>query len=149
MMLAYEAAASEIHLWTAWYALRRGEDSGKMIANTPDTEFLRLVSGTHQINKAFERAGISVNDKCAWLVMLPDLELGGEFGDFSIPPDSYNDGTEEAIRLIERIGGSLIPNRPIPSTIGLERIGAESFEGANIAEIEDFFLGHIALSDLK
>jgi len=149
MMLAYEAAASEVHLWTAWYALRRNESSGEMVAKTPDAEFLRLVSGTRQINKAFERAGIAIDDKCAWIVMLPDSELGGDFGEFSIPLESYNETTEEAIRLIEHFGGSLMPNRPTPTSSGLERIGSGYLEGANIEEIEDFFLSHLALSDLR
>jgi len=148
-MLAYEAAASEVHLWTAWYALRRNESSGEMVAKTPDAEFLRLVSGTRQINKAFERAGIAIDDKCAWIVMLPDSELGDDFGEFSIPLESYNETTEEAIRLIEHLGGSLMPNRPTPTSSGLERIGSGYLEGANIEEIEDFFLSHLALSDLR
>ena len=50
--------------WTAWYALRN-EISGEMVAKTADTEFLRLISGTRQINKAFERSGISVGDEKA------------------------------------------------------------------------------------
>jgi len=148
-MLAYEAAASEIHLWTAWYSLRRSEHYGEMVAKTPDAEFLRLVSGTRQINKAFERAGIAVDDERAWIVMLPDSELGDEFGDYSIPLDSYNDATEEAFRLIEHLGASLIPNRPTPSTSGLERIGSDYSQESNNSEIEDFFLSHIALSDLR
>jgi len=149
MMVAFEAAASEVHLWTAWYALRRRENSGEMIAKTPDAEFLRLVSGTRQINKAFERAGIVSGDRRAWIVMLPDSDLGGGFGDYSIPRESYNDSTDQAIRLIEHLGGTLIPKRPVPSTRGLERIGSASGDSSDIIELEDLFLSHIALSDLK
>ena len=149
MILAYEAVASEIHLWTAWYALRKSEDSGEMVAKTPDAEFLRLISGTRQINKAFERAGVAVDDECAWIVMLPDSEIGDGFGEFSIPLESYNDATEEAIRLIEHLGGLLMPSRPTPSTSGLERIGADYPRKSSITEIEDCFLSHIALSDLR
>jgi len=149
MILAYEAVASEIHLWTAWYALRESEDSGEMVAKTPDAEFLRLISGTRQINKAFERAGVAVDDECAWIVMLPDSEIGDGFGEFSIPLESYNDATEEAIRLIEHLGGSLMPSRPTPSTSGLERIGSDYSSESSITEIEDCFLSHIALSDLR
>jgi tRNA threonylcarbamoyladenosine modification (KEOPS) complex Cgi121 subunit len=149
MILAYEAVASEIHLWTAWYALRKSEDSGEMVAKTPDAEFLRLISGTRQINKAFERAGVAVDDECAWIVMLPDSEIGDGFGEFSIPLESYNDATEEALRLIEHLGGSLMSNRPTPSTSGLERIGSGYPGESSITEIEDCFLSHIALSDLR
>lgn len=149
MMLAYEAAASEMHLWTAWYALRRNEDSDEMVAKTPDTEFLRLISGTRQINRAFERAGIALDDKCAWIVLLPDSDLGGGFGEYSIPLDSYNEATDDAFRLIEQIGAKLIPNRPIPSTDGLKRIGCNHRKDSVISEIEEGFLSHIALSNLR
>ena len=149
MLLAYDAAASEVHLWTAWYALRRNEDAGEMVSKTPDAEFLRLVSGTRQINKAFERAGIAIDDECAWVVMLPDSDLGGDFGDFSIPLESYNSATEEGVRLIEILGGTLMPNRPTPTSSGLTRIGSGCMEGANISEMEGLFLSHLALSDLR
>ena len=120
-----------------------------MVAKTPDAEFLRVISGTRQINKAFERSGIAVGDECAWVVMLPDSDLGEDFGDFSIPLESYNSSTEEGIRLVEILGGSLLPKRPTPTSSGLSRIGADCMEGANTAEIEDFFLSHLALSDLR
>ena len=149
MMLAYDAAASEVHLWTAWYALRKNEVSGEMVAKTPDAEFLRLVSGTRQINKAFERAGIAIDDNCAWIVMLPDSEIGDGFGEFSIPLEIYNESTDEAIGLIEHLGGSLMTNRPTPTAGGLVRIGADCLEGAKIMEIEDLFMSHLALSDLR
>ena len=48
-LLAHDIVASEVHLWTAWYALRRKEERGETIARTPDVEILRLISGTHQI----------------------------------------------------------------------------------------------------
>ena len=149
MLLASEAAASEMHLWTAWYALRRNEISGEMVAKTADTEFLRLISGTRQINKAFERSGISVGDEKAWIVMLPDSELGVGFGEFSIPLDTFNDSNEDAIRLIEHLRGSLVPERPIPTIEGLMRIGSEYRIDSKISDIEGAFLTHLSLSSLK
>ena len=149
MMLSYEAAASEVHLWTAWYALRSREISGKMIAKTPDTEFLRLIAGTRQINKAFDRAGIALGDIRAWIILLPDSDLGEEFGDYQIPLECYNDSTEDAIRLIEHLNGSLISKRPVASRNGLEKIGSEIGEISGSLQLEDLFLRNIALSDLK
>ena len=55
LMVNYDVLASEVHLWNAWYSLRCNERTEKMVAKTPDTEFIRLLSGTHQINKAFEK----------------------------------------------------------------------------------------------
>ena len=146
---AREAAASEVHLWTAWHAMRGNEESGSMVAKTPDTEFMRLLSGTHQINRAFERAGVAVGDEAAWVVFLPDFGLGEGFGDFSIPPQTYNDNSEEAIRLIEHLGGSLLAKRPVPSLAGLERVGASYPEDPSFPQMEEAFLGHTALSDLR
>ena len=149
LLVSFESIASEVHLWTAWYALRRNEDSEDMIANTPDTEFLRIVSGTHQINRAFERAGISVGDEKCWIVYLPADSLGEGFGDFVIPPGSYNQSSEEAAKLIEHLGGAILAKRPIPSIRGLERIGYVPVRDMSIQEMEVGFLSHMALSDLR
>ncbi len=149
LMLAFDAAASEVHLWTTWYALRGNEDAGSMIAKTPDTEFLRMISGTHQINRAFERAGISKGDEKAWILMLPDFKIGEKFGDCSIPMDCYNGYSEEASKLIEHLGGSLVPRRPTPSIDGLERIGFSPKRDMSFTEMEEAFLSHVALSDLR
>jgi len=44
LLLAFDVAASERHLWTAWYSTKRNEKNGKMIANSMDAEFIRLSS---------------------------------------------------------------------------------------------------------
>ena len=49
LLLAYDVAASEKHLWTAWYSMKRNQLKGKMVANSPDAEFLRIIAGTHQV----------------------------------------------------------------------------------------------------
>ena len=49
LLLAFDVAASEKHLWTAWYSMKRNQIKGKMIANSPDAEFLRIIAGTHQV----------------------------------------------------------------------------------------------------
>ena len=149
LLLAFDAAASEIHLWTAWYKLRTNENDGCMVAKTPETEFLRLISGTNQINRAFERAGISKGDKKAWIVMLPSLKIGEGFGDFSIPIDCYNDSFEDASKLIEHLGGSLVAKRPTPTSKGLKRIGFFSEISMDISQMEKAYLSHMALSDVR
>ena len=149
LLLAFDAAASEIHLWTAWYNLRSNENAGSMVAKTPDTEFLRLISGTKQINRAFERAGISKGDEEAWIVMLPKLEIGGGFGDFSIPMDCYNNSHLEASNLIEHLGGSLVAKRPKPTSKGLKRIGFLSEISMDILQMEKAYLSHMALCNVR
>ena len=149
LLVSFDSIASEVHLWTAWYALRRNEDSEEMIANTPDTEFLRILSGTHQINRAFERAGISVGDERCWMIYLPEDDLGGGFGEFVIPSESYNQSSEEATKLIELLGATMLAKRPIPSIRGLERIGYNPSMELTVREMELGFLSHMALSDLR
>jgi hypothetical protein len=149
LMTSYEAIASEAHLWTTWYSLRRNEESGEMIAKTPDAEFLRIIAGTHQINKAFERAGLTVGDENGWIISLPDWQIGDGFGDFEIPRSSYNDRNADANRLIEHIEATLIPRRPFPTKSGLDRIGAEYPIDLKPEMMEGAFLSHAALSDLR
>ena len=52
LLLAFDVAASERHLWTAWYSTKRNQKNGKMVANSVDAEFIRLIAGTHQVKIA-------------------------------------------------------------------------------------------------
>ena len=150
LLVAFEVVASEVHLWTTWYALKRGEESGSMVANSPDAEFLRLISGTHQISKAFERAGLRERDVAAWIVALPEAAPGEEFGGYEIPKTSYIDMSLEADRLIEHLGGLLMPKRPVPSEQGLLRLGVKSEKsGLPLWRIEEYYMSHMALSDMR
>ena len=45
LLLGYPAAVSERHLWATWLALRERVISEKMISNSLDGEFLRLIAG--------------------------------------------------------------------------------------------------------
>ncbi len=149
LLLSYHAACSEIRLWTAWAALRRREDSGRMIARSPDAEFLRLISGTRQINVAFERAGVSKGDETAWIVHLPDYEHGEGFGETEIHRSAYSDNDLWATRLKEHLGASLLAKRPIPTEEGLNRLGALSrAESIEASALENAFLTHTALADM-
>ncbi len=155
LLLAFDAAASEVHLWTVWHALRRRELRDDMVGNSVDTEFLRLISGTHQIKTAFERAGLRSGDESAWIVFLP--EFGGENpyitngGDaLEIPRESYNEATLEAERLILHLKSNLIPSRPFPSRSGLERLGiAKDSATTQTLDLEAAHLAHAAMSDLQ
>ena len=149
LLASFESIASEVHLWSSWYSMRKAENSGEMIAKTPDTELLRIVSGTHQINKAFERAGLAVGDERAWVVFLPDFEIGEGFAEFEIPRSTYNEKNADAERLVEQLGTTLITRRPIPTQAGLERIGADYSEGISSSMMEGSFISHMALSNLR
>ncbi len=155
LLLAFDAAASEVHLWTTWHALRRRELRGDMVGNSVETEFLRLISGTHQIKTAFERAGLRSGDNSAWIVYLPEFggndpyQASAEEG-VEIPRETYNEATIEAERLMLHLKSDLIPQRPIPTENGLRRVGATSnSENLSIPELETRFLAHASMSDLQ
>ena len=147
LLLAFDVAASEKHLWTAWYSMKRNQIKRKMIANSPDAEFLRIIAGTHQVRIAFENAGIRNSDHSAWIIRLPDIELSPKVEDNLINREVYNNHELEAIYLIERMNGSLISQRPNPTLEGLKRIVYEN----TIIEsksLEECFLLHLVSSNL-
>lgn len=155
LLLAFDAAASELHLWTVWHALRRRELRDDMVGNGVDTEFLRLISGTHQIKTAFERAGLRRGDGKAWIVHLP--QFGGEDpfnldaeDVVAVPRETYNEMTIEAERLILHLKSDMIPKRPVPTKDGLDRIGATLPTTKDVgSKLESGFLAHAAMADLQ
>lgn len=86
----------------------------------------------------------------AWIVSLPEAALGEEFGGYEIPRTSYIDMSLEADRLIEHLGGLLMPKRPVPSEQGLLRLGVKSEKsGLPLWRIEEYYMSHMALSDMR
>ena len=148
LILSDEVAASEAHLWTVWYSTRKREIEGTMVARDVTAEFLRILSGTRQIGLAIERAGLRSGDTKAWVIHLPDIEIGGGLEELSIPRSTYNDSDEEATRIQEHLGAKLIASRPIPKNSGLTRIGAIS-EGEDVSsgDIESRFILHATMAD--
>tara|TARA_Y100000768_G_scaffold366470_1_gene328657 strand:- start:391 stop:957 length:567 start_codon:yes stop_codon:yes gene_type:complete len=147
-LLAEEIVASEVHLWTSWYALRRREERKEMIARTPDVEILRLISGTHQIKSAFQRAGVKKGDERAWIIYIPKTEEL-DIEEIKIERQIYSNKDDDARKLAEFIDAKIIPRRPMPIVNGLERIGIEgNFTNLNYSQIEDLFLTHMSLSEL-
>jgi hypothetical protein len=148
LMLSDEVACSEAHLWTVWYSTRKREVEGTMVARDVTAEFLRILSGTRQIGLAIDRAGLREGDSRAWVMHLPEIDIGGSLEGLSIPRSTYNDSDEEATRIQEHLGVKLVASRPIPTNSGLIRIGAIS-EGVNvgIGDIESRFILHAAMAD--
>lgn len=146
-LLAFDAAASEKHLWTAWYSMRRNQKNNKMIAKSPDAEFIRLIAGTHQVKIAFNNAGIRTGDNFVWIMRIPESEIGNNIEDVLINRDSYNNYDEEANKLIEKMNGILITERPVPTMKGLKRIGYNT-EKKIIGSLEDCFILHLVSSKI-
>ena len=125
-----------------------------MVGNNVDTEFLRLISGTHQIRIAFKRAGLMQGDENAWIVYLPEFGTDYPFTKdnetVEIPRDTYNDAAQDANRLILHLKSNLITERPIPTNIGLQRLGYESkIEDSDLLNIESAFMLHAAMADMN
>lgn len=147
LLLAFEVAASEKHLWTAWYSMKRNQMKGKMVANSPDAEFLRIISGTHQVRIAFENAGIRNQDPSAWIVRLPEMQVSKNIDENTVNREIYNLHDLEANNLIERMNGSLITQRPSPTLEGLKRIKYENDINKK-KSLEECFLLHLISSNV-
>ena len=141
MLLGYPTVLSERHLWAAWLAVSSRFEAGTMVSNSIDGEFLRLLSGTHQMKVAFTRAGLVVGDEKAWLVRLPewtDGELVGHQASMDVVAD----------RLMGWLDAELSPERPSPSDEGIRRLGLFQDELPARETWEAACLTHIAMSDL-
>ena len=119
-----------------------------MVARDLGAEFLRIVSGTRQISTAIDRSGVSNGDCKAWLLRLPELDVGELIGDTNLPVEEYNTYSKEAERIIELLGGSMMPTRPCPSREGLVKIGYTD-DGESIEDVmlEQSFVLHASMSD--
>ena len=148
IMISFEVAASEIHLWSVWHKSRVNEERGSMVARDLGAEFLRVVSGTRQISTAIERSGVSQGDSKAWLLRLPELDVGGLIGNTKLPVEEYNNYSAEAEKMIEHLEGSMIPTRPFPSRNGLTKIGY--VDEKTVIEgnmVEQSYILHASMSD--
>ena len=137
--------ASDRHAWAAWSMLRRLESRGGCIARNPDTEFLRIISGTGQIAEAIRRSGLSKGEEKTWLFFLPVDGTGSPLSEEGVSTEIYNEHSDRAIHLIRSIGGGLVSNRPVPSQSGLDRIRMIEYDGSHLS-LEEAFLLHLSNS---
>ena len=47
------------------------------------------------------------------------------------------------------LGGKMLAKRPIPTEAGLSRVGVEHQGNKSILEMENLFISHVGLSDLR
>ena len=67
-----------------------------------------------------------------------------------IPRDTYNDAALDANRLMLHLKSNLVTERPMPTNIGLQRLGYESkIEDSNLLELESAFMLHAAMADMN
>ncbi|MBH33364.1 MAG: hypothetical protein CMB75_03085 [Euryarchaeota archaeon] len=137
--------ASENHAWSAWAALRRLESHGKTLARSPETEFMRILSGTRQISEGIKRSGLRDGDSRAWLFYLPEDSRGSPLHEIKISRECYNGRNEDAELLIGHLGGVLVPERPIPTISGLRKIKG-SVRESEFVSLEEAFIVHLSNS---
>jgi hypothetical protein len=125
--------------------LRRLESRGDCIARNPDTEFLRIISGTGQIAEAIRRSGLSEGEEKTWLFFLPVDGTGSPLNQEGVSTEIYNEHSDRAIHMIRSIGGELLPIRPVPSQSGLDKIRMTEYDGSNLS-LEEAFLLHLSNS---
>lgn len=146
VMISGSLAVSERHLWAVWSHASRNEKLGKMVARSIDTEFIRILSGTHQIRVAFERAGVRNEDNYAWLLYLPEHPGFDEFGQALYYPHKENQWEIEASKAMTWLNGDLLTARPSPNSECLRRLGIEGhFE---FEQIESTILAFAASADI-
>lgn len=151
LLLGGPVPTSELHLWTAWMALERHERAGTMVARERDTEFLRLLSGTHHIRTAFGRAGLDPADPRAWLVRLPPATPADEATSAELPSFEWPEFLAAAEPLLQALAVEPTGARPEPSPAALVRLGIlDSLEAAPPAPgaQELLAVAHVAAADL-
>ena len=74
------------------------------IARNPDTEFLRIISGTGQIAEAIRRSGLSKGEENL-AFFLPVDGTGSPLSEEGVSTEIYNEHSDRAIHLIRSIGG--------------------------------------------
>ncbi len=146
MMISGTVAVSERHLWAVWSHASRNEVLGKMVARTIDAEFIRILSGTHQIRVAFERAGVRDGDDHAWLLHLPEHPGFDEFGQSKSYPTVEEKHQNEAAKAMTWLDGDLLTARPSPNWEGLIRLGID--QELSFEQIESSALSHAAAADI-
>jgi len=146
VMISGAVAVSERHLWAVWSHASRNEMLGQMVARTVDTEFIRILSGTHQIRVAFERAGVRKGDDHAWLLYLPEHPGFDEFGQVISYPAKENKQEIDVSKAMTWLGGDLLTARPSPNLESLNRLGIEG--NFSFDQIEPTILAFAASADI-
>ena len=128
-MLANHAIMSSDQLSMAVRKAKNNFANGLNRARELDTEFIRILAGTHNISLAFKRVGLKPSCRKGWLVNLGDDE------------QNLHD-------LATHLGLNPKKQDYVLSAANLHKIGIEFSENVEPSKYEDMLLGHVAGSDL-
>ena len=144
LLLAEYAAQSEQQLWTAWLLSQRSFIRNRALARSIDAEFLRYMAGTHHVSEAFKKAGISLTQKMAWIIHLPDYEIKE---DEIYPKVDLEKSRQTLNTLVDDLGMSRADGKPEITLEGLLKLGIDV---ATIDDkTEDIIIGFTISSDLN
>ena len=144
LLLAEYAAQSEQQLWTAWLLSQRSFIRNRALARSIDAEFLRYMAGTHHVSEAFKKAGISLTQKMAWIIHLPDYEIKE---DEIYPKVDLEKSSQTLNTLVDDLGMSHADGKPEITLEGLLKLGIDV---ATIDDkTEDIIIGFTISSDLN
>lgn len=146
LVIGEHTPVSERHLWATWLALKDRIEGNTAISKTLDGEFIRLLSGTHQMSLAFKRAGLRTGSEKGWLVRLPNWE--NNEGTNPLLPENYLEFEEDAYELMCWIGADLSPGRPFPLPETSTLLELKEWEGNSANPLELALLTRLAVSDL-
>lgn len=144
LMMADYAALTGDQLWTAWLFSQRAFATGRALARSLDTEFLRYIAGTHHVSEAFKKVGVQKSHNKAWIVNLPNFEeKEGEL----YPIVDLKDLEEIVSMISQKLGLLTINSTPKITKHGLDKLGID------VAEIDDsvadIIIGFIISSDIN
>ena len=134
-----EVAQTPRQLWTAAVVSSRNIERSTAQARTLDAEFLRVLSGTHNVSEAFKRAGLAQGAESGWLLHIPNIDQ----------PQNEDQINSSAESLLSKLGLTSTENSLRISTTGAEKLGVSLGGETEAIRIEAALIGHILLADVN
>lgn len=128
-ILAHHAVMSSNQVSMAIRKAKNNFEQGLNRARDLDTEFIRILAGTHNISLAFNRVGLKSSCRKGWLVNLAD------------------DG-QNLSEFVDSLGLKSVVNEYEVTGENLLKLGIEFSDKVSPDKYQDMLLGHIAGSDL-
>ena len=134
-----DVAQTPRQLWTAAVVSSRNIERSTAQARSLDAEFLRVLSGTHNVSEAFKRAGLAQGATSGWLLHIPNIDH----------PQNVDEVSSSAQSLLTKLGLTSTENALQISTPGAEKLGVSLDGETEDIRIEAALIGHILLADVN
>ena len=134
-----KVAQTPRQLWTAAVVSSRNIERSTAQARTLDAEFLRVLSGTHNVSEAFKRAGLAQGAQSGWLLHIPNIDQ----------PLNDDDVRSSAQSLLTNLGLTKTETSLQISSNGATKLGVTLDGETEAIRIEAALIGHILLADVN